>query len=141
VSEIRIFTLEEAERTLPFLRRILVDLRDEYEHWRRALADYEVLAAGARAEEGESEELRQARTAMTESAVRINGYLEEIAAVGCVFKGFEAGLVDFYALREDRLVFLCWQLDEPRITHWHDIDAGFQGRQPIDAAAFSEIVP
>ena len=54
-----------------------------------------------------------------------------------MFKGFDAGLVDFYSLREDRPIFLCWKLGEERITHWHEIDAGFSGRQPIDGAILS----
>ena len=60
-----------------------------------------------------------------------------IEQVGCVFKGFEEGLVDFYSLREDRLVFLCWRYGEERITHWHEIEAGFAGRQPVDDAMLS----
>ncbi|MEZ4587623.1 MAG: DUF2203 domain-containing protein [Gemmatimonadales bacterium] len=137
----KIFTLEEAERTLPLLRRILADLRVEYGVWRDALSDYEVLAGGSRADAGEAPEAVTARTIVAEAATRINGYLAELDAIGCLFKGFEEGLVDFYALREDRLVYLCWKLDEERITHWHEIDGGFAGRQPIDAADFSGIVP
>jgi len=133
VEEARIFTLEEAERTLPLLRRILTDLRAEYRTWQDAGADYELLTAGARAERGESEELLVARRAMTDSADRISGYLDEIAAIGCLFKGFDAGLVDFYTLREDRLVFLCWRVDEDHITHWHDVESGYAGRQPVDS--------
>ena len=49
MAESRIFTLEEAERTLPLLRRILTDLRAEYRVWQDALADYELLTGGARA--------------------------------------------------------------------------------------------
>jgi hypothetical protein len=45
--------------------------------------------------------------------------------------------VDFYSLREDRPIFLCWKLGEDRITHWHEIDAGYSGRQPIDGAILS----
>ncbi len=141
MPEIRIFTVEEAERTLPLLRRILSDLRVEYDVWREALASYEVLAAGTRVETGESEELISARTAVTTAADRINGFLLELEAIGCQFKGFEEGLVDFYALRDDRLVYLCWRLGEEHITHWHEVDAGFAGRQPIDLAEFSAIVP
>jgi hypothetical protein len=74
---------------------------------------------------------------VTRHADRINRYLQELEAVGCVFKGFDAGLVDFYSLREDRPIFLCWKLGEERITHWHEIDAGFSGRQPIDGAILS----
>lgn len=133
MAEARIFTLEEAERTLPLLRRILTDLKSEYRTWQDALADYELLSAGARAQDGESDELLGARRAVTDSADRISGYLGEIEAIGCLFKGFDAGLVDFYTLREDRLVFLCWQVGEEHITHWHDIEAGYSGRQPIDS--------
>ena len=133
MDEARIFTLEEAERTLPLLRRILTDLRAEYRVWQDAGAEYELLAAGARAERGETDELLAARRAMTESADRISGFLDEIAAIGCLFKGFDAGLVDFYTLREDRLVFLCWRVDEDHITHWHDVESGYAGRQPVDS--------
>ena len=133
MDETRIFTLEEAERTLPLLRRILTDLRAEYRTWQDAGAEYELLAAGARAERGETEELLAARRAMTASADRISGFLDEIAAIGCLFKGFDAGLVDFYTLREDRLVFLCWRVDEDHITHWHDVESGYAGRQPVDS--------
>lgn len=141
MSEMRIFTLDEAERTLPLLRRILTDLRQEYETWREALSAYEILAGGSRADTGETGELLEAREAVSHAAARINAFLSELESIGCLFKGFEAGLVDFYALREDRLVFLCWRLGEDHITHWHEVDAGFAGRQPIDAADFSGVVP
>ena len=53
----------------------------------------------------------------------------------------DEGLVDFYALRGDRLVFLCWKHGEDQIAHWHEVGAGFPGRQPIDANHFSPILP
>jgi hypothetical protein len=133
VAQARIFTLEEAERTLPLLRRILTDLRTEYRVWQEALGDYELLSGGVRVDDEESEDLQAARRAVTQSADRITEYLEEIEAIGCLFKGFDAGLVDFYTLREDRLVFLCWRVEESHITHWHEVDAGYAGRQPIDS--------
>ncbi len=133
MAEDRIFTLQEAERTLPLLRRILTDLRTEYRVWQDALAEYELLSAGVKAEDGEAEELVAARRGVTDSADRISAYLGEIEAIGCLFKGFDAGLVDFYTLREDRLVFLCWRVDEDHITHWHEVDAGYSGRQLIDS--------
>ncbi|HXE57660.1 MAG TPA: DUF2203 domain-containing protein [Gemmatimonadales bacterium] len=136
----RIFTVAEAERTLPLVERVVRDLRAEYPRWRDAVARFEVLAAGARAEGGESPELRAAREAVGAHAERINGYLQELDRVGCVFKGFEAGLVDFYSLREDRLVFLCWRLGERRIEWWHEVEAGFAGRQRIDQLMLTGVV-
>ena len=141
MSEIRIFTLDVAERTLPLLRRILADLKQEYDVWREALAHYELLAGGSQANAGASMKLIDARMAVSTAADRIDKFLAEIDSIGCLFKGFEEGLVDFYALREDRLVLLCWKHGEEHITHWHEVDAGFPGRQPIDAGDFSGVIP
>jgi hypothetical protein len=91
----------------------------------------QVLTGGARAGGG-NRELLAAREEVTDAEG--SPYLQELEAIGCVFKGFDAGLVDFYSLREDRPVFLCWRLGEERIGFWHQIEAGFTGRQPIDGA-------
>ena len=139
MPEFKLFTLDEAERTLPLVGRIVQDLTAEYPAWRVAVSRFEMLTGGARADWGESGALLAAREAIAVHAERINGYLQELEAVGCVFKGFEAGLVDFYSLRDDRPVFLCWRLGEERITHWHEIDSGFAGRQPIDASILSAV--
>lgn len=128
----KIFSVTEAEVTLPLVRRIVQDLTQEYPRWRAAVADYEVLSAGARAGEGEPSDLSELHGTVMEHAELINAYLKELEQIGCVFKGFENGLVDFYALRDDRLVFLCWRLGEDHITHWHEVDAGYAGREPID---------
>ena len=85
-------------------------------------------------------EILALREAASREAVRINDCLVELEAIGCVFKGFEAGLVDFYALREDRLVFLCWHHGEDHIGHWHEVDGGFDGRQPLDELMLMETV-
>jgi hypothetical protein len=46
-------------------------------------------------------------------------------------KGLDEGLLDFPSEHEGRVVYLCWRFDEPRIAWWHEIDAGFAGREPI----------
>lgn len=136
----RLFSVAEAEATLPLVRRIVGDLLAAYPRWREQVARYELLSAPRRAEEGESTELVQAREAAAREAERINACLLELEAIGCVFKGFDAGLVDFYALREDRLVFLCWRHGEAQVAHWHEVDGGFDGRQPLDELMLSPTV-
>ncbi len=135
----RLFTLEEAERTLPLVRRIVRDLMLEHPAWRRAVARYELLTGSAKAEGGEDDELRSTRTEVEQRAEKIGGFLAELEAVGAHFKGFESGLVDFYSMRDDRLIFLCWQFGEPRISHWHEIDEGFTGRRPVDQSLLTEV--
>jgi hypothetical protein len=139
MPEFKLFTLEEAERTLPLVRRVVQDLTVEYPAWRAAVGRFEVLTGGARADWGETPELIAAREEVATHAERINQYLRELDTIGCVVKGFEAGLVDFYSLREDRPIFLCWKLGEERIAYWHETDTGFTGRQPIDGAILSAV--
>ena len=128
----RIFSLDEAERTLPLVRRIVVDLQNEYALWRAAVGEFELLSAGSRGDEQAPAEVVAAEQEVATLAERVAALLDELEQVGCIAKGIEAGLIDFYALRDDRLVFLCWRLGEERITHWHEIDTGVDGRQPID---------
>jgi hypothetical protein len=139
VPEFKLFSLEEAQRALPLVRRIVQDLTVEYPAWRAAVGRFEVLTGGARADWGETQELIAAREEVAAHAERINRFLQELDAIGCVFKGFEAGLVDFYSLRDDRPIFLCWRLGEDRIAYWHEIESGFAGRQPIDGSILSAV--
>lgn len=140
MSTPRIFTVREAEATLPLVRRVVNDLLAAYPRWREYVVRYEVLTGPLKSGDLEPEELKLTRESVTREAERINSFMQELERVGCVFKGFDAGLVDFYALKEDRLVFLCWKMDEEHITHWHEVDSGFAGRQPIDSDMFSETV-
>jgi hypothetical protein len=48
-----------------------------------------------------------------------------------LIKDLDRGLVDFPALVGDREVFLCWEKDEDDIEFWHDLDAGFSGREHL----------
>lgn len=60
---------------------------------------------------------------------------EEIDELGGSVKGVDAGLVDFYSVKDGRLVLLCWQRGETQISFWHHIDDGFAGRQPLAVPA------
>ncbi len=58
--------------------------------------------------------------------------LAEIDAIGVQVKDLETGLLDFPFRLEDEVVLLCWRMGEPAIEHWHTVESGFQGRQPVD---------
>jgi hypothetical protein len=51
---------------------------------------------------------------------------------GVQIKDPKAGLLDFPARRAGRLVLLCWSVGEETVGHWHEIEDGFAGRQPLD---------
>lgn len=128
---VKYFTLEEATATLPYVSRIVGDIVAEYERWRGCIYRYEVIAANATAEQGETDAQVKLRQEVDTIAQRINCYIEELSGVGCVFKGFEGGLIDFYSKLEGRDIFLCWKLGEQDIGWWHEADAGFAGRQAL----------
>lgn len=132
---VRHFTVEQANATLPLVRRIVSDLLELHPRWRAAVAAFESEQAAVTAS-GETEAARLARLAAGQLAGEIEACLEELEQVGCVFKGFDAGLVDFPTLLDGREVYLCWQHDEPRVEHWHEVDGGFAGRQPLDPFHF-----
>ena len=132
----RIFTLEEANALLPALELALgqlARLRAELEQAIQAVGGPEVAVAVLGDEDaalaGESQP--EARR-LVAAAEEVRLAVERINAHGCVLKDIDAGLVDFYALRDDEPVFLCWQLGEPKVAHWHPLDGGFAGRQPIE---------
>ena len=46
-------------------------------------------------------------------------------------KDIQRGLVDFPAIIGGKEVFLCWEQDEEDIEFWHELDAGYAGRERL----------
>lgn len=56
----------------------------------------------------------------------------DILEKGVELKDHSKGLIDFPSLRGDRTILLCWEIgDGEEIRWWHEIDAGYAGRQPL----------
>ena len=49
-----------------------------------------------------------------------------------MLRDLRRGLVDFPSMREGAEVYLCWEEGEPEIEFWHEPEAGFAGRRPIE---------
>ena len=77
-------------------------------------------------------ELRRARGRFRALMEALGEELEAIEQTGVMVKDLDIGLCDFLGEREGREVWLCWQYGEKRVAFWHDLDAGFTSRQPID---------
>ena len=135
-TAVRHFSVEQAEATLPLVRRIVSDLLDLHPRWRLAVAAFEAEQAAV-SSSGETPDARTTRIEAGRLAGEIEACIEELEQIGCAFKGFDAGLIDFPAVLDGRDVFLCWHYDEPHVAHWHEILGGFAGRQPIDPSHFT----
>jgi hypothetical protein len=130
-----LFTVEEANGLLeelgPRLQR-LVDAKREYDRVQGRVDVLQVATSGASGENPDVRELEALRKRHADLAEVISRGVQTIHRWGCLVKDLDRGLVDFYALTGDRLVFLCWQLGESEISHWHSIEGGFSARQPLD---------
>ena len=122
----RHFTRDEADALLPRVEPLLRKLRDARDRLTDAEA-HELLANAAPANGG-GEAGRQVGDAFLE----VRDLLAEIQELGIVIRDIDRGLIDFPAIRDDEEVYLCWQLDEPEVGFWHDLESGFGGRQPLD---------
>jgi hypothetical protein len=66
-----------------------------------------------------------------QASVAVALCFEQLERLDIVVRDLERGLVDFPAVIDGREVYLCWLLDEPQVTHWHGVESGFAGRQPL----------
>lgn len=124
----KIFSVAEANSLLPDVRGIVRSIQRAH----RGLQSYRetVKAAAAGAEQGGGGMAGGSRYALllTELSLRVN----ELESLGVQLKDYARGLIDFPSLRDGRVVLLCWQLGEgDSLEWWHDVEAGFAGRQPL----------
>jgi hypothetical protein len=132
----RIFTVDEANRTLPLVRRIVEDLVRDHHLWEEKVREFEVATAGASPERPDViAELLQMEAQRL--AKDIESYIAELAELGVICKGMNIGLVDFRGQLDGREVFYCWKLGEPSVMYWHETDAGFVGRQRLHPLALT----
>ena len=59
--------------------------------------------------------------------------LLKFGELDAVVKSLDQGLIDFYGVIDNRLVFLCWKRGEKSVEFFHHLEEGFGGRQPIPA--------
>jgi hypothetical protein len=124
------FTVDDANRTLPLVRRIVSDAVRDYWRWQDKVRQYEEVAAN-RVVDAPSEDAERLEKETAQLARDIDGYVAEIRELGVEMKGFDTGLVDFPGEVDGRPVLLCWQLGEESVLYWHEEDAGYAGRQPL----------
>jgi hypothetical protein len=127
----KFFTPESANRTLPLVRRIVEDIVVQFARWQAKVREFELVSASnsVASPDPQAVELEHEVAAL---AADLEHFQRELASLGVAFKDYVQGLVDFPAEREGRPVYLCWRLGEPAVEFWHEIDAGYAGRQPLE---------
>ena len=122
----RHYTLEQASALLPRVAELIVTMRAA----RDRLGDRE--ARKALAEAGRTNGGGRPGRVVSRGFLELRESMLELRALEVVLRDLDRGLVDFPALRDGREVYLCWQEGEAGIGFWHEPDAGFAGRRPLD---------
>lgn len=121
------FTLEEADRALEVIRPLL----EEIQVIRRKILEKQPEVWPA-IEKSAGNGGNLALSRLVKEFERLDSLLHQVQDTGVLVKDLNTGLLDFPALRNGSEVYLCWKLGEARIQFWHEIEAGFAGRQPIE---------
>ena len=129
------YTAEQANATLPLLRSILRDVTALAAELHERQEVVLRMQDSGTLDEAHREELQQLVDEFEKGRERMAEYLAELARLGIELKDYFTGLVDFPCRMDGRDVYLCWKLGEPAVAHWHELEAGFSGRRPLDQPA------
>ena len=122
----RHYTLDQATAAMPWVRERLERLRAAHD----LLGDKEAREALSEASPGNGG--GEPGHLVSEGFLALRSALIELQEMEIVLRDLERGLVDFPSMREGREVYLCWvEQEEDEIAYWHDLEAGFAGRQPL----------
>jgi hypothetical protein len=116
------FTLQQANKALPLVKRIVADIVRTHE---------EITECQAQLELAKAAQQTRLQDRLRICLEHLQDYVDELTEVGCDLKDYRLGLVDFIGSHEGHDVCLCWKLGEETIGYWHEVNAGYTGRQPV----------
>ena len=118
----RRFTLAQANRALPLVRRVVNDIVQTRE---------QATQLQLRLESSSAKDQKRIQQDLDVAIDKLHTYLDELTEIGCELKDFQVGLVDFIGNHQGREVYLCWKLGEETIAYFHELSAGVAGRIPV----------
>jgi hypothetical protein len=121
------FTLQEANEALNIIRPLM----DEVQRIRQKILEKQPEAWPA-IEKSAGNGGNRALSNMVQDFEKFDALVHRIQDTDVLIKDINTGLLDFPALRDGREVYLCWQYGEDEIAFWHEVEAGYAGRQPIE---------
>ena len=134
MQRLRTYTVDEANRELPRVRRIVAQIAElsallpELEDEAR-IAEYESKRPTAEAKDRDRHQ--HARDAVGGAELELLKAVATLNGLGIQLKGPLEGLIDFPSLRDGEPIELCWKLGEERVGHWHKVGEGFAGRKKL----------
>lgn len=132
-KQTRQFTLAEANASLPLVRAITGDIVELTQSMmdRRERLQYLKQGRDPKRSDIYQDELDDIEQILEADAIRLQSLVEELTELGVELKSLPEGLIDFPSSRDGRRIYLCWKYNEPEVAYWHELNAGFSGRQAI----------
>ena len=135
MAKMRLFTQEEANAALPEVRPLVERLVEERRELTALGEELEAMQAliGGNGGSLDPSRVGELQEAVAHAAADLAGLLDRIQELGVQVKDLDRGLVDFPARHPGSgdMVLLCWELGEPEVAFWHDLETGFAGRKPL----------
>jgi hypothetical protein len=132
----KVFTVEQANKMLPLVRRIVEDAVRDYIRWQDRVREFELASVRSTVNNPDPIAL-ELESDVQRLAENIDSYVHEVQQLGVQMKSMESGIVDFPSTIDGRPILLCWQLGEESVEHWHEVGGGFSGRRPLT----SDMIP
>jgi hypothetical protein len=124
----KIYTVAEANRTLPLLRGIVADIKRVYGDINTTLEAYEK----AKKEDAPAAVLNLKDQEVSVALEAFERLITEVENLGAYVKDYEHGYIDFYGEIGGEIVYLCWA-GESEIRYWHRLEESFGKRLAIGA--------
>lgn len=132
----RVFSLQEANALIPSLEELLGALLEKKKSMQKKHDDILVLdlICGGTVQNYQSREGKEYVEKSAELESLILSFEEDIMKInhmGCFLRDIDKGVVDFFYVHDQQLVYLSWKKGEKKIRHYHDLDSGEQSRKPL----------
>jgi len=123
----RYFTLEEAERLLPYLKQAMA---------RIVASRAEIERLVGRHDAGSILDLPEAlRSPVSGRIEQIQRDITGLRQAGVLVKCLHRGIVDLRSHQGGEEILLCWRLGEEHVGWWHGPNEGFGDRRLIEGLA------
>jgi hypothetical protein len=123
------FTLAQANDSLVYVKRVVSDLSTTHRL---------IMSSQEKLERMSSKQRVLCEREIAGQKGRFTSLLDELKVVGADLKDARSGLIDFIGRHQGHDVCLCWKLGEDKVSYFHEMDSGFEGRQPISKLQESE---
>lgn len=134
----KLYSVAEANATLPLVRTIVRDITVLAADLRERFDRITAMQNAGKPDRARQEELQALIDNFERDQDKLQGFVDELQDLKIELKDLFIGLIDFRARRGGREVYLCWKLGEPEVAHWHELDAGFAGRQKLETLVSSD---